>query len=161
MRTNRLAFIAGSGALAALLAACASPSAPVASAPPPTGSMTTAAAPERVEYGQVTSIESIGGSATRSGPSVPGAIIGAVAGGVLGHQVGGGTGQTAATVLGAAGGAAVGSQVGRGTTTSAQPAYRVTVQTQSGATRYYDVPATNDLRVGDRVQVEHGVIYRS
>ena len=70
------------------------------------------------------------GAPTRSGPSVPGAIIGAVAGGVLGHQVGSGTGRDVATVLGAAGGAAVGSQAGRGTTTMAQPAYRVTVQTQ-------------------------------
>jgi outer membrane lipoprotein SlyB len=153
MRTTRLASIVGGSLLAALLAACGSP------APPAPMASVQTTAPERWEYGRVTNIEPIAG-ASRSGPSVPGAIIGAVAGGVLGHQVGGGTGQTAATVLGAAGGAAVGSQVGR-TTTTPQTMYRVTVQTQSGAMRYYDVPATNDLRVGDRVQIEHGVIYRS
>jgi outer membrane lipoprotein SlyB len=160
MRTIRLASMAGGGALAALLAACGStPSPSASSSPPPTASMQKA--PARVEYGRVTRIEPIaGGTATRSGPSVPGAIIGAVAGGVVGSQVGSGSGQTAATVLGAAGGAAVGSQVGR-TTTMPQPMYRVTVQTEGGVTRYYDVPATNDLRVGDSVQIEHAVIYRT
>jgi len=27
--------------------------------------------------------------------------------------------------------------------------------------RTYDVPATGDLRIGDRVRVDNGVIYRS
>ncbi|AMO21905.1 hypothetical protein GCM10027034_21570 [Ramlibacter solisilvae] len=158
MRNYRLASIACGSALVALLAGCGSSVPLTSTAPAPSASV--AAAPTGVEYGQVTRIESIAGATTRSGPSIPGAIIGAVAGGVVGNQIGSGKGQTAATVLGAAGGAAVGSQVGR-STTPAQPTYRVTVQTQSGAVRYYDVPATNDLRVGDRVQVENGVIYRS
>ena len=50
----------------------------------------------------------------RSGPNVPGAIVGAVIGGVLGHQVGGGRGQDVATAGGAVAGAAIGSNVGRG-----------------------------------------------
>jgi uncharacterized protein YcfJ len=40
-------------------------------------------------------------------------VSGAVIGGVLGHQIGGGTGNTVATVGGAVAGGAVGSQVGR------------------------------------------------
>ncbi len=49
----------------------------------------------------------------RSGPNVPGAIVGAVIGGVLGHQVGGGRGNDIATAGGAVVGAAVGANVGR------------------------------------------------
>ena len=92
---------------------------------------------------------------------VPGALIGAVAGAVLGHQVGGGSGRDAATVLGGAAGAAVGSQVGRPSGATTSPTYRVSIQTDQGAMRVYDVPTPGDLRVGDRVRVENGVIYRS
>ena len=46
--------------------------------------------------------------------NVPGAIAGAVIGGILGHQIGGGRGQDIATAGGAVGGAALGANVGRG-----------------------------------------------
>lgn len=49
----------------------------------------------------------------RSNANVPGAIAGALIGGVLGHQVGGGRGKDIATVGGAVAGAAVGANVGR------------------------------------------------
>jgi uncharacterized protein YcfJ len=49
----------------------------------------------------------------RSSTNVPGALAGAVIGGILGHQIGGGTGQDLATVGGVVAGAAIGSQVGR------------------------------------------------
>ena len=45
--------------------------------------------------------------------NVPGAIAGALIGGILGHQVGGGAGKDLATVGGAIAGGAVGSQIGR------------------------------------------------
>lgn len=50
----------------------------------------------------------------RSGANVPAAIAGAIIGGILGHQVGGGRGQDIATVGGVVAGAAVGSSIGRG-----------------------------------------------
>lgn len=103
----------------------------------------------------VNQVQQVGG-----GRDYSGAVIGGVAGAVLGNQIGGGSGRDAATVLGAVGGAAVGSQVGRNMNTQ-QPMYRVTVQTDQGTTRFYDVAATGDLRVGDRVRVENGVLYRS
>ncbi|WP_227753926.1 MULTISPECIES: glycine zipper 2TM domain-containing protein [Ramlibacter] len=164
MRPIRLTSIAGGAAFAALLSACStSPSVPVSvNVPPPTvvnAPAPVAAAPMSLEYGRVVSIDYYAGGVS-SAPSIPGAIIGGVAGAVLGNQIGGGSGRDAATVLGAVGGAAVGSQVGRGAT-AAQPTYRVTVQTDQGTMRYYDVGATGDLRVGDRVRVENGVIYRS
>lgn len=50
----------------------------------------------------------------RSSTNVPGALAGAVIGGILGHQVGGGSGRDIATVGGAVAGAVVGSRVGGG-----------------------------------------------
>lgn len=172
MRTFRLACTAGSAAVLALVSACStSPSVPVSvNVPPPVyqaappvavaPAPSVAAAPASLEYGRVVSIDYYAGGVSRSAPSVPGAIIGGVAGAVLGNQIGSGSGRDAATVLGGVAGAAVGSQVGR-TATATEPLYRVTVQSDQGAMRYYDVPSTGDLRVGDRVRIENGIIYRS
>lgn len=49
----------------------------------------------------------------RGEANVPGAIAGAVIGGILGHQVGSGRGQDVATVGGAVAGGAIGANVGR------------------------------------------------
>jgi len=54
----------------------------------------------------------------RTTANVPAAIAGAVIGGILGHQIGGGRGQDIATAGGAVAGAVVGSNIGRG---SGQP----------------------------------------
>lgn len=163
MRTTRFAATAAASATAALLAACSVyPTVPLyTNAPAPVVYPGTASsAPASLEYGRVTNIEYFPGGVSRSGVNVPGAIIGGVAGAVLGNQVGRGGGRDAATVLGGAAGAAVGSQVGRSNTVS-EPVYRITLQTDQGALRVYDVPATGDLRVGDRVRVDNGMIYRA
>lgn len=49
----------------------------------------------------------------RSRTNVGGAVVGALIGGVLGHQIGGGRGRDAATVGGAVAGAVIGGQTGR------------------------------------------------
>ena len=168
MRTSRLASIATVTAAAAILSACASrpvvvnvppAPAPVAVAPAVTTVTTPAAAPAvvGVEYGRVTNIEFFQTRPT-SGINVPGAIVGGVAGAVVGNALSGG--RDAATVLGGAAGAAIGSQVAKPATTGSS-VYRVTIRTDDGVHRTYDVPATGDLRVGDRVRVENGVIYRA
>lgn len=170
MNSTRIASIAGAAAVVALVSACSTDRSVSVNVPPqpaPVVSSTTVApadsavavAPASAEFGRVTNIDYFPGGTARSAPNVPGAIIGGVAGALVGNQIGAGNGRTAATILGGAGGAAVGSQVGRGTTTT-DSVYRVTVQTDSGAIRYYDVPATGDLRVGDRVRVDNGMIYR-
>ena len=46
-------------------------------------------------------------------------------------------------------------------TATTSPIYRVSIQTDQGVMRVYDVPTTGGLRVGDRVRVENGLIYRS
>jgi len=165
MRTSRLASIATATAAAALLAACTSrpivvntAPAPVAVAPAVTTVATVPApAPVDVEYGRVTNIEFFQTGPT-SGINVPGAIVGGVAGAVAGNALSGG--RDAATVLGGAAGAAIGSQVAKPATTGSS-VYRVTIRADNGVYRTYDVPATGDLRVGDRVRVENSVIYRA
>ena len=158
MRTSHSAPLAAGAMAAAMLAACGSVplSEPASSYPAP-----TAMAPASLEYGRVTNIEFFQGGTARGGVNVPGALIGAVAGAVLGNQVGGGSGRDAATILGGVTGAAVGSQVGRPSAATTSPVYRISIQSDQGALRTYDVPATGDLRVGDRVRVENGVIYRA
>jgi len=171
MPTARLASIATGTVLVAMLGACANPtlppSGPVGSYPSAPPAAYPAGAPVGLEYGRVTNIQMLqGATAPRSGINVPGALIGAVAGAVIGNQAGrrvGGTGtRDTVTVLGGVAGAAVGSQVGQpAASAGTNPVYRVTVQTDQGALRVYDVPATGELRIGDRVRVDHGVIYRA
>ena len=163
MRVSRLASIATGSALAALLGACANPTLPPPASVAGYPSAYPAAAPMAMEYGRVTNIEVFQTGPSARAPNVPGALIGAVAGAVLGNQIGRAVGdrsRNAATVLGGIGGAAVGSQVGGGTTAGGAPVYRVTVQTDRGAMRVYDVPSPGELRPGDRVRIDNGVIYR-
>jgi outer membrane lipoprotein SlyB len=161
MQIPRIATIASGAVLAASLAACGSyPSQPVSSTYPSSYPSTPVAG---VEYGRITNIEYVPGTTTSSGNnSAAGTIIGGVAGGLLGNTVGGGSGRAAATVLGAVGGAVIGNRIAKNHdgTTYTGPAYRVTVQVDNGAWRTYEVSGTGDLRVGDRVRVENGVIYR-
>lgn len=71
--------------------------------------------------------------------NVGGAIAGALIGGILGHQVGGGTGRDLATVGGAVAGGVIGSNAGRdGNNTSSQDIRRCE-NTTSGTPAYWDV----------------------
>jgi len=86
-----------------------------------------------------------------------GAIIGAVAGGVLGNQVGKGDGRKAATVVGAVAGGVVGNQIGK--RSDDQSAWRIVVQLDNG--QYATVTQREDPGVsdGDYVQVRDGHVY--
>jgi uncharacterized protein YcfJ len=63
--------------------------------------------------GQRCWVESTQVPAERRGANIPAAIAGALIGGILGHQVGNGSGQDIATVGGVVAGGAIGSQFGR------------------------------------------------
>jgi outer membrane lipoprotein SlyB len=76
---------------------------------------------------------------------------------VLGNQVGGGTGRTAATVAGAAGGALAGHELEKGGQASDQ-VYRVNVRMDNGALQTLVQESTGGLQVGERVRVSNGVI---
>ena len=168
--STRLMALTSSVALAAGLAACGPTirTAPITTRcrrrrPPLTRALIPAQQVGVVEYGRVTSVSLIR-PATGAAPVSPaGTVIGGVVGGALGNQVGSGGGRAAATILGALGGAYVGNRVAGGGTPGNYPTtsavHRVTVQTDQGQIRTYDVNATGDLRPGDRVRIENGVIY--
>jgi len=81
-------------------------------------------------------------------------LIGGIAGGVIGHQIGSGRGNTAATIVGALGGAAVGNEIEK--KQEQAPRYRITVRLDSGTWLIvYDTRDLN-LSVGDRVRIEEG-----
>ena len=118
------------------------------------------------EYGVVQSIElvqqgntgntGIGGSGIGIGT-----IAGAVVGGIVGNQVGSGRGNTAATVIGAAGGAYVGHEIDK---RQQQPKtadlYRFNIRMDSGSYHTLTQNTVADLRVGDRVQIDNGIVRR-
>lgn len=168
--SKRLFALASTVALAAGLAACGTydpygpNNYPVSQAPAAAPYGTYPSQPVGyVEYGRVTNVSLIRpatGATTGSNPA--GTVLGAVVGGALGNQIGSGSGRAAATILGAVGGAVVGNRItggGAPTYATTGPIYRVTVQTDQGHMRTYDVSATGDLRPGDRVRIENGVIY--
>lgn len=162
MRFSRVSHIALGSALAASLAACAynpPPYAPVGAYPG--AGYPVAAAPVGTEYGRVTNIQFFQAGPAAAGQNVPGALVGAVAGAVVGNLVGrtlgGVSARDTSTVLGGVGGAVIGSQTGRPSGPTA-PVYRITVQSDRGGMRFFDVPSPGDLRVGDRVRVDNGVI---
>ena len=76
---------------------------------------------------------------SRGDAHVGGAIAGALIGGILGHQVGGGRGKDIATVGGAVAGGAIGSNVGRNQTTMVDRDVRKCESTASTTPTYWDV----------------------
>jgi outer membrane lipoprotein SlyB len=83
---------------------------------------------------------------------------GAVVGGLLGHQVGSGRGNTAATVLGAVGGALAGNEVEKRVNTTKE--YHVIVRMEDGNTRYFTYQSAPPYAVGERVKVINGKLSR-
>lgn len=88
-----------------------------------------------------------------------GAVGGAVAGGLVGNQFGGGGGRTAMTVLGALGGGFAGNSVEKHirSTTS----YSVRVHMESGKTRYFTYHEAPPFQQGQRVRIENGTLVAS
>ena len=80
-----------------------------------------------------------------------GAVLGGVVGGVLGHQIGSGRGNTAATVLGAAGGAYAGHQIEKNNKTETK--HQVVIKMEAGGERYFNFSKPTAYRVGDKVKI--------
>jgi len=88
-----------------------------------------------------------------------GTLAGAVVGGVVGNQVGAGRGNTAATVAGAVGGGYVGHQLEKRNRQQSD-AYKFTIRMSDGSHQSFTQESNADLRVGDRVQIDNGVMRR-
>lgn len=82
-----------------------------------------------------------------------GTVIGGLAGGLLGHQIGGGRGQTIATIGGAVAGGVAGNQIEQRTTGGMETVYRVHVRLDDGRMATVTQRQVNNLGVGARVQV--------
>jgi len=111
----------------------------------------------RDDQGKVEAIE-IYRAPDSNKPINTGTVVGGIAGGVIGHQIGSGRGNTAATIVGALGGAAVGNEIEKKNTQTTR--YRITVRLDTGSSLIVEETRDLNLRVGDRVRVEDGRIYR-
>jgi outer membrane lipoprotein SlyB len=127
---------------------------------PTSSSQPTSSAGTQSRSGVVQSIDRVQqGNSGIGGTGVGiGAVAGAVIGGVLGNQVGGGTGKTVATVAGAAGGAYAGHELEKRQQTP--DGYKFTIRMDDGSYRTLMQDTNPDIRVGDRVWVDNGVVRR-
>jgi outer membrane lipoprotein SlyB len=129
-------------ALTALLLAAGCATTPQSSPPSGAGSVVS------IHESQQTSTEA----------RVLGSVGGAIAGGLLGSTIGGGSGQTIATVLGSVGGSMAGSAIAN--RAGAETVWDVTVRFDDGIDRTIRVRERPDFRPGDRVNVSNGVVTR-
>ena len=114
-----------------------------------------------IDYGQVADIEVLRTERAGYAPSGGGALAGGLIGGAVGNQIGQGTGRAAATALGLIGGALLGNMIeSRNNAPRVYESYRISIQTDQGGWRVFDVPHPGDLRVGDRVRIDNGQISR-
>lgn len=169
--TSRLAFTTAAAAVVFGLAACAPMSPqnnyPAASYPQGTNSTVypSGSYPAQnqqgayVEYGRVSNVEVFPSQGATQGSGV-GAIIGGIAGAVVGSQIGGGSGRSAATVVGGLGGAVAGNAIEKNRNGSVSETFRISVQMDNGSYRSYDLPSSGQMRIGDRVRIENGQLFR-
>ena len=111
----------------------------------------------QTQYGTVRSIELTQGGQRQSVGG--GAIAGAIIGGVIGNQMGSGSGRAATTAIGAVGGAIAGDALERDGADRRQ-VFRVQVRMDQGGEAQFEFQDLSGLRVGDRVRLENGRLYR-
>jgi len=115
--------------------------------------MPPARAPSCQNCGVVESVREINTGGDSNGL---GAAGGAVIGGLLGNQVGGGHGKQAMTVVGAIGGALAGNQIEK--QAKASRSYEIRVHMNDGSSRTIAQASQPEWRDGDRVRIVDGVV---
>ena len=116
-------------------------------------SNTLAQAPICNNCGRIESIRSVQVAAKPSGVGVVG---GAVVGGLLGNQIGNGSGRSLATVAGAVGGGFAGNEIEKRTRTAT--AYEVRVRMEDGRIRTFPYNNPPNWNTGDPVRVVDGYL---
>jgi outer membrane lipoprotein SlyB len=86
-----------------------------------------------------------------------GTLAGAAIGGLLGYQVGGGTGKTVTTIAGAAGGAYVGHELEKKQAKDDR-VYKVTLRMDDGTIQSFAQETEPILKQGDKVKITNGVV---
>lgn len=99
-------------------------------------------------------VESVNAVTDEGGNSALGMVGGGVVGGVLGNQIGSGSGRTLATVAGAAGGAYAGNEIAKGS--GKHKVWKVKVDMDHGKSHTFDLKKKPDLAAGDRVNIKDG-----
>jgi outer membrane lipoprotein SlyB len=105
------------------------------------------------ECGVIDSIREVNTKGEGSGLGVVG---GAIVGGLLGNQVGAGSGKDVATVAGAVGGAVAGNQIEK--SVKSTKSYDITVRFEDGSSRVINEENGAAWRPGDRVKIINGAI---
>ena len=156
MKTNRT-ILAAVLAAGALLTGCASNSSQPYGGYNG-GGYNSGASTASAGYGTIESIQVAQGENRTSGA---GAILGGVVGALAGNQIGSGGGRTAATVAGGVAGAALGNNVEKNRNPAGGPElYQVNVRMDNGEYRAVTQDSVYDLRVGNRVRIVDGRVYR-
>ena len=168
--------LVGVAAMTGLLPNSNSTTAPTATPPPTTAAETTQTAPlaknkpvtpaHSPQAKQVAraspickncgKVESVEARQEQAKPSGVGVVAGAVLGGVVGNQIGGGSGKTLATVAGAVGGGYAGNEIEKRTRSTTT--YSVHVRMADGSVRTFPQSSQDGWRVGDRVKVVNGAL---
>lgn len=157
----RLVSVTASVLALATLTACVAPAPVYQTSRYPYQPSYPAAQSPYAEFGHVANIEVLRSETAGTGTSGGGAVAGGVIGGVVGNQFGRGSGRAAATALGVVGGALLGNSIEANRNgPRVYESYRLSVRTDNGAYRSFDVPSPGDLRIGDRVRIEGGQISR-
>ena len=111
---------------------------------------------QQSQYGYVRDIAPVSVAAR---PSGAGAVLGAVLGAAIGTQVGSGDGRKVAIGAGAVAGGLLGHEIEKRNKRDDE-VWRVRVRMDDGRTEQFDFQRIDDLRVGDRVRVDGGQLYR-
>lgn len=106
-----------------------------------------------MDCGTVVAIQQIMSAAK---PSGIGAVSGAIIGGVIGHQFGGGDGKKAMTAAGVVGGAMAGNQIEKSRQTVA--GYEVSVQMDNGSSRTFNYNSVPKFSNGEKVRISNGTL---
>ncbi len=105
------------------------------------------------DCGKIKQIETVSGHRSSTGGLVAGALVG----GVVGHQVGGGDGKKLATVAGALGGAYAGKKIAEN---SEKTQYRILVKMDDGHYETVTQNSAKDLKIGQSVRIKNGKVTR-
>ncbi|MES2263317.1 MAG: glycine zipper 2TM domain-containing protein [Pseudomonadota bacterium] len=107
-------------------------------------------------YGTIDSIQVVRIDPATSGV---GAVTGGLVGALVGNQIGSGSGRAVATAAGAIGGAVIGNNV-ENNRNLPHDEYQISVRLDNGDYRTVNQDSVYDLRVGNRVRMVDGRVYR-
>jgi len=120
---------------------------------PPPVAASTPAVPPCLDCGVVANVRQVTNEAK---PSGAGAVIGGLAGAVLGSNIGRGNTRTVASIAGAIGGGLLGNSIEK--SRSQTTGYEVSLRMEDGSTRTIAADTMPSWRIGDKVRLVSGAI---